>query len=79
MARIVFDYTLTSKYCAQGSGPSMQEGYDIWLDDEESTMYSWLGFASLEEFEGSVYYYQQRGDRVFSTRKDLDHESVELV
>lgn len=79
MSRIVFDYTPVSKYCAQGAGPSMQEGYDIWLHDEENTMYVWLGFASLEEFEESVYHYQQQGDKVFSTRKELNNERVELV
>jgi hypothetical protein len=65
MHRIVFQYTPRSIYSAQGSGPSMMEGYDVWLYDEEDSLYNWLEYCTLEEKDRLVSRYRGQGETVY--------------
>ena len=70
MSDIIFEYTPRSIYAAQGSGPSGNEGYDIWLKVEDGHM-DFLGFCHIHELEKNMKFYQDKGDRVYirSSRK----------
>jgi hypothetical protein len=66
MSDIIFEYTPCSIYAAQGSGPSAEEGYDIWIKQDNELIF--LGFCYLYELEKNMKVYQDQGDRVFITR-----------
>jgi hypothetical protein len=66
MSDIVFEYTPRSIYAAQGSGPSAEEGYDIWYKVENEWIF--LAFCKLYELEKNMKFYQDQGDKVFITR-----------
>jgi hypothetical protein len=68
MSDIVFEYTPRSIYAAQGSGPSVEEGYDIWIKDGNELLF--LGFCYLRELEKNMKIYQDQGDRVYIRRQD---------
>ena len=67
MADIVFQYTPRSIYSVQGSGPSAEEGYDIWIRHKDGWM-DFLGFCGLNELEGNMKFYQDSGDSVYIRR-----------
>jgi hypothetical protein len=66
MSDIIFEYTPCSIYAAQGGGPSAEEGYDIWIKQDNELIF--LGFCYLYELEKNMKVYQDQGDRVFITR-----------
>jgi hypothetical protein len=66
MSDIIFKYTPRSIYSAQGSGPSVEEGYDIWFKEEGEMLF--LGFCRLHELEKCMKFYQDQGDKVYITR-----------
>jgi hypothetical protein len=65
MSDIIFEYTPCSTHAAQGSGPSAEEGYDIWYKVENEWIF--LAFCKLYELEKNMKFYQDQGDRVFIT------------
>jgi hypothetical protein len=66
MSDIIFEYTPRSIYSVQGSGPSAEEGYDIWYKVHDEWVF--LGFCQLYDLENNMKFYQDQGDRVFITR-----------
>jgi hypothetical protein len=63
MSDIIFEYTPRSIYAAQGSGPSVEEGYDIWIKEGDELIF--LGFCYLHELEKNMKFYQDQEDRIF--------------
>jgi hypothetical protein len=63
MSDIVFEYTPSSLYSHQGSGPSTEEGYNIWV--RSGNEMSFLGFCYLHELEKYMKIYQDQDSRVF--------------
>jgi hypothetical protein len=72
MSDIIFEYTPRSIYSVQGSGPSTEEGYDIWYKMDNEQIF--LGFCRLYELEKNMKFYQDQGDRVYITRQS-NHDS----
>jgi len=63
MSDIIFEYTPRSIYSNQGGSPSIEEGYDIWLKEEEEMLF--LGFCLLYDLEKCMKFYQDQGDNVY--------------
>jgi hypothetical protein len=70
MNDIIFEYTSCSIYASQGSSPSTDEGYDIWLKNEDRSM-DFLGFCALYELEKHMKFYQDQGDHIYIRRKPI--------
>jgi hypothetical protein len=71
MSDIIFEYTPCSIYAAQGSGPSAEEGYDIWIKEDDELIF--LGFCYLDELEKNMKIYQDQKDRVY-IRRQSNHD-----
>jgi hypothetical protein len=70
MSDIVFEYTPRSIYSVQGSGPSVEEGYDIWFEEEGEMIF--LGFCLLYELEEFMKFYQDQGENIYIRRQNSE-------
>ena len=64
MAKIIFEYTKSSRYAAQGGSPSGREGYNVWIQYPDDDMVHFLGFCTKEEVPNNVRYYLDNGKKV---------------
>ncbi len=70
MSDIIFEYTPRSIYAVQGSGPSVEEGYDIWIKEGSELLF--LGFCYLNELEKHMKIYQDQGDNIYIRRQNSE-------
>ena len=61
--KVIFEYTPSGQYAAQGGSPSGQEGYDVWLETGD-----WLGWFPKDELDEWVYFYSAQGEDVYLRR-----------
>ena len=74
MAKIIFEQTEYSKYASQGSSPSGQAGYNIWIQYPDDDLVAFLGFCTQEEAAERIKYYVESGkgeDDVVITREKV--------
>jgi len=70
MSNVIFEYTPHSIYAAQGGGPSAEEGYDIWIKEDNEMLF--LGFCYLNELEKHMKIYQDQGDNIYIRRQNSE-------
>jgi hypothetical protein len=77
MSDIIFEYTPRSIYASQGAGPTVEEGYDIWIKNGDELLF--IGFCYIHELEENMKIYQDQGDSVYIRRQKLGEEVRKTV
>ena len=58
---IIFEWTDNSRAMAQGSGPSGQAGYNIWIQYTDDDYVDFLGFITQDQFYDEIEYFKSVG------------------